>query len=166
MNCPEALDAGLALVRNITARLVRGRAAVLRQLNRAYSGLHIGANEATVLVAIEEGVSTTRRASRVAIDPDTRSYEGIESTYDAVDSVDITRLTPTLETVMATDTVKLFNDAKGFGFITPDDGGEDMFAHFSEVKAKGFKSPQEGEKVSFEVKQGPKGKQAANIQPL
>jgi CspA family cold shock protein len=67
---------------------------------------------------------------------------------------------------MATGTVKWFNDAKGFGFITPDGGGEDLFAHFSEVNADGFKSLQENQKVSFEVKQGPKGKQASNIQPL
>ena len=67
---------------------------------------------------------------------------------------------------MATGTVKWFNDAKGFGFITPDDGGEDLFAHFSEVKAEGLQVSSGGAKVSFEVKQGPKGKQAANIQPL
>ena len=66
---------------------------------------------------------------------------------------------------MATGTVKWFNDAKGFGFITPDDGGEDLFAHFSEIQSSGFKSLQENQKVTFEVKQGPKGKQAANIQP-
>ena len=58
------------------------------------------------------------------------------------------------------------NGAKGFDFITPDGGGEDLFAHFSEVQGSGFKSVQENQKVSFEVKQGPKGKQAANIQPL
>jgi cold shock protein len=67
---------------------------------------------------------------------------------------------------MATGTVKWFNDAKGFGFITPDGGGEDLFAHFSEVQGSGFKSLQENQKVSFEVKQGPKGKQAANITPV
>ncbi|MFL9912624.1 cold-shock protein [Paraburkholderia sp. RL17-337-BIB-A] len=67
---------------------------------------------------------------------------------------------------MQTGTVKWFNDAKGFGFIAPDDGGEDLFAHFSEVQGSGSKSLQEKQKVSFEVKQGPKGKQAANIQPL
>jgi cold shock protein len=66
---------------------------------------------------------------------------------------------------MATGTVKWFNDAKGFGFITPDGGGEDLFAHFSEIQSSGFKSLQENQKVTFEVKQGPKGKQAANIQP-
>jgi CspA family cold shock protein len=67
---------------------------------------------------------------------------------------------------MATGTVKWFNDAKGFGFITPDNGGEDLFAHFSEVKADGFKSLQENQKVSFDVKTGPKGQQASNIVPL
>jgi CspA family cold shock protein len=67
---------------------------------------------------------------------------------------------------MPTGTVKWFNDVKVFGFIAPDDGGEDLFAHFSEVQAKGFKSLQENQKVSFDVKQGPKGKQAANIQPI
>ena len=66
---------------------------------------------------------------------------------------------------MASGAVKWFNDAKGFGFITPDDGGEDLFAHFSEIQGKGFKSLQEQQRVTFDVKQGPKGKQAANIQP-
>jgi CspA family cold shock protein len=65
---------------------------------------------------------------------------------------------------MATGTVKWFNDAKGFGFITPDDGGEDLFAHFSAIQMGGFKTLKEGQKVSFEVTQGPKGKQASNIQ--
>lgn len=67
---------------------------------------------------------------------------------------------------MTTGTVKWFNDAKGFGFITPDGGGDDLFAHFSEIQSSGFKSLQEGQKVSFEVKQGPKGKQASAIKPL
>ena len=65
---------------------------------------------------------------------------------------------------MATGTVKWFNDAKGFGFITPDDGGEDLFAHFSAIVMSGFKTLQEGQKIKFDVIQGPKGKQASNIQ--
>jgi len=65
---------------------------------------------------------------------------------------------------MATGTVKWFNDAKGFGFITPDGGGEDVFAHFSAINAQGFKSLAENQRVSFEITAGPKGKQAANIQ--
>ena len=64
---------------------------------------------------------------------------------------------------MATGTVKWFNDSKGFGFITPDEGGEDVFAHFSAIKSDGFKSLKENQCVSFEVTTGPKGKQAANI---
>src|SRR5215475_2598119 len=59
---------------------------------------------------------------------------------------------------METGTVKWFNDAKGFGFITPDGGGEDLFAHFSEIRIEGFKTLQENQKVTFEVKTGPKGK--------
>lgn len=66
--------------------------------------------------------------------------------------------------IMATGTVKWFNDSKGFGFITPDDGGEDLFAHFSAIQMNGFKTLKEGQKVQFEVTQGPKGKQASNIQ--
>ena len=65
---------------------------------------------------------------------------------------------------MALGTVKWFNDAKGFGFITPDDGGDDLFAHFSAINADGFKTLQENQRVSFEVTTGPKGKQASNIQ--
>ena len=64
---------------------------------------------------------------------------------------------------MATGVVKWFNDAKGFGFITPDDGGEDLFAHFSAIQMDAFKTLHEGQRVAFEVTQGPKGKQASNI---
>ena len=67
---------------------------------------------------------------------------------------------------MATGTVKWFNDTKGYGFISPDDGGDDLFAHFSEIQAEGFKTLQDGQKVSFEVTQGKKGLQASNIKVL
>lgn len=68
---------------------------------------------------------------------------------------------------MPTGTVKWFNDAKGFGFITPDGGGEDLFAHFSAIRSSGFKSLKEGQKVSFDITDGNKGKkQASNIQAL
>ena len=66
---------------------------------------------------------------------------------------------------MSTGIVKWFNEAKGYGFITPDDGGEDLFAHFSAIQASGFKTLQENQRVKFEVTVGPKGKQAANIRP-
>ena len=66
---------------------------------------------------------------------------------------------------MVTGKVKWFNDAKGFGFITPDDGGADLSAHFSQINSSGFKSLQEGQSVSFEVTMGQKGQQASNIQP-
>ncbi|ASK18170.1 MULTISPECIES: cold-shock protein [Halomonadaceae] len=67
---------------------------------------------------------------------------------------------------MATGTVKWFNETKGYGFISPDDGGDDLFAHFSEIQAEGFKTLQDGQKVSFEVTQGKKGLQASNIRPV
>ena len=66
---------------------------------------------------------------------------------------------------MAAGVVKWFNDAKGYGFIIPADGSEDLFAHFSEIQSTEFRSLQENQKVTFDVKMGPKGKQAANIQP-
>lgn len=65
---------------------------------------------------------------------------------------------------MAIGNVKWFNDAKGFGFITPDGGGDDLFAHFSAIQSNGFKSLAEGQRVTFDVTTGPKGMQASNIQ--
>ena len=64
---------------------------------------------------------------------------------------------------MATGTVKWFNGDKGYGFIAPDDGSADVFAHFSAINSTGFRSLNEGDKVSYEVQRGPKGLQAANI---
>jgi len=66
---------------------------------------------------------------------------------------------------MATGTVKWFNDSKGFGFITPADGGADLFAHFSAIASSGFKTLSDGQHVSFDVVSGPKGQQASNIRP-
>jgi CspA family cold shock protein len=70
------------------------------------------------------------------------------------------------EILMNQGTVKWFNDAKGFGFITPDQGGEDLFAHYSEIGGNGFKTLKENQRVEFDVKMGPKGKQACAIKPL
>ncbi|MCB6183017.1 cold-shock protein [Leeia sp. TBRC 13508] len=67
---------------------------------------------------------------------------------------------------MANGTVKWFNETKGFGFIKQDDGGEDLFAHFSAIQSKGFKTLAEGQKVTYEVVKGAKGLQAANINVL
>ena len=67
---------------------------------------------------------------------------------------------------MATGTVKRFNDDKGYGFITPDDDGKDLFVHHSAIQASGFKSLAEGAKVSYDTEQGPKGPAATNVQPL
>ena len=64
---------------------------------------------------------------------------------------------------MATGTVKWFNNSKGFGFITPDGGGEDLFAHFSSINMDGYKTLKEEQRVCFDIVDGPKGKQAANI---
>lgn len=67
---------------------------------------------------------------------------------------------------MATGTVKWFNDAKGYGFITPDAGGKDLFVHHSSIAGDGFKSLSEGAKVDFEGAEGEKGPEARNVQPV
>jgi cold shock protein len=67
---------------------------------------------------------------------------------------------------MPEGTVKWFNPDKGFGFITPDEGSEDLFVHFSAIQTQGFKTLEEGQKVAFEVTQGQKGPQASDVRPL
>ena len=69
-------------------------------------------------------------------------------------------------TTQQTGTVKWFNETKGYGFIAPDDGGKDLFAHFREIQASGFKTLTENDRVQFEVTQGPKGDQASNIRAI
>lgn len=66
----------------------------------------------------------------------------------------------------ATGTVKWFNEEKGFGFITQDNGGADVFVHFRAITGEGFKTLAEGQKVTFETEQGPKGLQAANVEKI
>ena len=67
---------------------------------------------------------------------------------------------------MATGTVKWFNESKGFGFITPDDGGEDLFVHHSKISMEGFRTLQQGQRVQFETGQGRKGIEATNVRPV
>ena len=67
---------------------------------------------------------------------------------------------------MPTGTVKWFNDDKGFGFITPEEGGKDLFVHHTGISGEGFKSLQEGAKVEFDAESGDKGPKAVNVQPV
>ena len=67
---------------------------------------------------------------------------------------------------MATGTVKWFNSEKGYGFITPDDGGKDLFVHYSEIQGSGYRELNEGQKVQFETTAGQKGPQASSVRPI
>ncbi|HET7429111.1 MAG TPA: cold-shock protein [Gaiellales bacterium] len=67
---------------------------------------------------------------------------------------------------MATGTVKWFNDSKGYGFIAPDDGGKDLFVHFSSIDGAGFKTLVEGAKVTYEAREGQKGPEATGVTPV
>jgi cold shock protein len=67
---------------------------------------------------------------------------------------------------MATGTVKWFSDAKGYGFITPEDGGKDLFVHFSQIAGNGFRTLTEGSKVEYEAREGAKGPEATNVTPV
>lgn len=67
---------------------------------------------------------------------------------------------------MVTGVVKWFNNAKGYGFVTPDEGEQDVFVHFSSISMEGYKTLKEGQKVQFEISQGPKGLHAANLQSV
>ena len=104
---------------------------------------------------------TSRRIVLGAFAPPIRPFvrSSLEASALRAQALDIIR-----KTSMTSGTVKWFNEDKGFGFITPDGGGKDVFAHFSAIQNRGFKSLKEGQKVTFEVTQGPKGKQASNIQ--
>ena len=68
--------------------------------------------------------------------------------------------------IMATGTVKWFSNSKGYGFISPADGGADVFVHFTAIEMEGYKTLKQGQEVKFEVKEGPKGPQAQNIQSV
>jgi cold shock protein len=87
--------------------------------------------------------------------PQARFYDCKESTF--------VQFTLRISKFMRTGTVKWFSEAKGYGFITPQDGGKDVFVHHSAIAGSGFKTLTEGQRVSFDVKQGPKGPQAVDV---
>jgi CspA family cold shock protein len=100
----------------------------------------------------------------VSINPSLSILGHVDQRGDAVRTV--RTATPSQGANVATGTVKWFNAEKGFGFIAPDDGSADVFAHYSAISSSGYRSLDENQRVSFEVTQGPKGPQAADIKPL
>jgi CspA family cold shock protein len=113
-------------------------------------------------IAFPQNIGYTRR--------DCSSDEGFKPASSASQNAFMTAVDTILSAtpgthIMATGTVKWFNESKGFGFIAQDNGGDDVFVHFSAIQAQGFKTLTEGQKVTFDLQQGPKGPQAANVAP-
>ena len=155
----------------------------MRSMKRV-SALAISLAAAGALLLSGCGSSTTAADPAVAAAPAVSAPAPSEGTADQVVEVwtcenDGTKTTCTCEGEQsscketvgepsnvkgAMGTVKWFNDSKGFGFVTPDEGGEDVFVHFSAINMPGFKTLKEGERVTFEITNGAKGKQASNIQ--
>ena len=99
-------------------------------------------------------------------EPDHKAVQAFAVVASAPSALRSTSISRREQTHMATGTVKWFSDEKGFGFITPDEGGKDLFVHFSNISGNGFRTLAEGAKVSYEAEEGPKGPNAANVQPL
>src|SRR2546423_4598651 len=104
-----------------------------------------------------------RRWSRCGVRSSTSSTIFVHAPAVVALSTRRVRRTLAVEVNMATGTVKWFNDDKGFGFITPSDGGKDLFVHHSDIQSDGFRSLQEGSQVNFEVGSGDKGPKALNV---
>jgi CspA family cold shock protein len=104
------------------------------------------------------------RAHKVAVHPAFRCYgEGARDEYGSRIALSCPFVLSERKAAMASGTVKWFNDAKGYGFIAPDDGGKDVFVHHSNIAGEGFRSLSEGAKVEFEVQQGQKGPEATTV---
>src|SRR4051812_35418301 len=109
------------------------------------------------------GPSSAAGVLPVARRTSSRDHPGVSSPWRAPVPL---QLSKEIDMTTQTGTVKWFNDGKGFGFIKPDDGGKDLFAHFKEIQGGGFKTLTENQRVQFEVTQGQKGPQASNIRDV